>query len=124
MKRNWRDPTLLNQTSLFVILGVLLLIGVGLLFLFVGFLSLGLQSRGSDSVQISLTINRDSSTTVRGLLQDTDLLEGLDDGSLDTGGGVLVVRGSVSSSVLASVELGEGSDTDVLSQVDVSGDGR
>jgi hypothetical protein len=34
-----------------------------------------------------------------------------------------VVRGSVSSSVLASVELGEGSDTDVLSQVDVSGDG-
>jgi hypothetical protein len=34
-----------------------------------------------------------------------------------------VVRGSVSSSVLTTVELGEGSDTDVLSQVDVSGDG-
>jgi hypothetical protein len=33
------------------------------------------------------------------------------------------VRGSDSSSVLSTVELGEGSDTDVLSEVDVSSDG-
>lgn len=34
-----------------------------------------------------------------------------------------MVRGSVTSTVLATVELGEGADTDVLSEVDVSGDG-
>lgn len=70
-----------------------------------------------------LSVNRDSSTSVGGLLQDTDLLQGLDDGSLNTGRGVLVVRRSVSSSVLTTVKLGQSADTDVLSQVDVSGDG-
>lgn len=34
-----------------------------------------------------------------------------------------MVGGSVASSVLLAVELGEGSDSDVLSEVDVSGDG-
>ena len=57
------------------------------------------------------------------MLQDSDLLEGLADVSLDRGRGVGVVRGSDSSSVLASVELGERSDTNVLSEVDVSSDG-
>jgi hypothetical protein len=75
------------------------------------------------AIQHLLSVNGDSSTSVRGLLQDTNLLQRLDDGSLNTSGGVLVVRRSVSSSVLTTVELGKGSDTDVLSQVDVSGDG-
>lgn len=56
-------------------------------------------------------------------LKDTDLLEGLADTSLDGTGGVTVVGGSRSSSVLSTVELGKSTDTNVLSEVDVSGDG-
>ena len=55
-------------------------------------------------------------------LKHTDLLEGLDNVSLDTLGRVAVVAWSGSSSVLGSVQLGERTDTDVLSEVDVSGD--
>jgi hypothetical protein len=57
------------------------------------------------------------------VLKDTDLLKRLADVPLDGSGSVGVVRGSDSSSVLSTVELGEGSDTDVLSEVDVSSDG-
>lgn len=57
------------------------------------------------------------------LLKDTDSLEGLNDGTLDTSGGVTVVTGADTTAVLATVELGEGTDTDVLAEVDVTGDG-
>lgn len=70
----------------------------------------------------SLSVNADLPSTVSGLLEHTNLLQRLEDGPLDTGSGVLVVRGPVSTSVGTSVELGESTDTDVLPEVDVSGD--
>ena len=76
-----------------------------------------------DLLKISLSVLGDSSSSVGVVLEDSDLLEGLADVPLDRGRGVGVVGGSDSSSVLASVELGERSDTNVLSEVDVSSDG-
>ena len=70
----------------------------------------------------SLSVDADLPSTVGGLLEHTDLLQRLEDGPLDTGSGVLVVRGPVSTTVGTTVELGEGTNTDVLPQVDVSGD--
>jgi hypothetical protein len=70
----------------------------------------------------SLSVNADLPSTVGGLLEHTDLLQRLEDGPLDTGSGVLVVRGPVSTTVGTTIELGEGTNTDVLPQVDVSGD--
>lgn len=57
-------------------------------------------------------------------LEDTDLLEGLDNVTLDTGGRVAVVAGLDSAAVLGAVELGEGANSDVLAEVDVTGNGR
>lgn len=56
-------------------------------------------------------------------LEDTDLLQRLEDGSLNTLGRVAVVAWSDTSSVLGTVELGKSTDTNVLSEVDVSGNG-
>lgn len=64
----------------------------------------------------------DLSATVLGLLEDSELLERLDDLSLNGSRAVSVVRGSVSTVDGSSVQLLEGTDSDVLSQVDVSGD--
>jgi hypothetical protein len=69
------------------------------------------------------SILADLSATVGSGLKNTDLLEGLNDSSLNTGGRVSVVGGSDSSSVLGSVKLGKGSNTHGLSEVDVSGNG-
>ena len=57
------------------------------------------------------------------VLKDTNLLEGLADVPLNGSRGVGVVGRSDTSSVLSSVELGQSSDTNVLSEVDVSSDG-
>jgi hypothetical protein len=57
-------------------------------------------------------------------LKDTDLLERLDNVALDTGGRVAVVAGADTTTVLGAVELGEGANTDVLAEVDVTGNGR
>ena len=77
---------------------------------------------GRSGCSDSLSVDADLPATVSGLLEHTDLLQRLEDGPLDTGSGVLVVRGPVSTTVGTSVELGEGTDTDVLPEVDVSGD--
>lgn len=55
-------------------------------------------------------------------LEDTNLLERLDNVALDAGGRVAVVAGLDAAAVLGAVELGEGTDTDVLAEVDVAGD--
>lgn len=65
----------------------------------------------------------DLPASVRGSLKHTNLLKRLDNGPLDTSGGVTVVGRSSTSSVLGTVELGKSTDTDVLPEVDVSGDG-
>lgn len=69
------------------------------------------------------SILADLPASVRGGLKHTNLLKRLDNGPLDTGGGVTVVGRSGASSVLSTVELGKGTDTNVLPEVDVSGDG-
>ena len=134
---------------LLVILLVLLLILLLILLLVRLLVNLALQGRSGDSVQVSpgerkkngtkrlsnqassaryrfslnsLSVDADLPSTVGGLLEHTDLLQRLEDGPLDTGSGVLVVRGPVSTTVGTTVELGEGTNTDVLPQVDVSGD--
>ena len=138
----------IEQESLLVVLVVLLLVLFLILLLVRLLLDLALQSRSGDSVQVtpeweeerdrdrqstevrhkngilrhSLSVNADLPSTVSGLLEHTDLLQRLEDGPLDTGSGVLVVRGPVSTSVGTSVELGESTNTDVLPEVDVSGD--
>ena len=141
----------IEQKSLLVVLVVLLLVLILILLLVRLLLDLALQSRSGDSVQVtpkweergqdrqsakvrrikiawnhhlrhSLSVNADLPSTVSGLLEHTDLLQRLEDGPLNTGSGVLVVRGPVSTSVGTSVELGESTDTDVLPEVDVSGD--
>jgi hypothetical protein len=55
-------------------------------------------------------------------LEDTDLLESLDNVPLHTGRRVTVVAGAGAASLLGTVQLGKGTDTDVLAEVDVAGD--
>ena len=56
-------------------------------------------------------------------LEDTDLLQRLNNGALDTGGRIAVVAWLCAAAVLGAVELGEGANTNVLAEVDVTGDG-
>ena len=96
-----------------------------LLFLLLIFLFLlsSLNYCSGDSVKITLTILAYSASTVVGLFEDTDFFEGLTDPSLDTGRALCVVRGAVSSSVTATVKFCESTNTDVLAEVYVTGDG-
>jgi hypothetical protein len=95
-----------------------------LLFLFLLFLvlilPLSLHDGSGNTIQVPLTVLGYSSSTVLGLLQDTDLFERLTHFALDVGGGIGVVGGPVAPAVAAAMELGEGADTDVFSEVDVS----
>jgi hypothetical protein len=77
----------------------------------------------SDTVQISLTVLGDSSAAVLGLFQDTNLLESLDNSSVDRAGGVLVVGWSGATVDSVTVMLVESANTNVLVEVDVSGNG-
>lgn len=106
---------------LLVVLGLLLRLLLGLLLLL---LALGLEDGGGDTVKVTHAVLRDLASTVGVSLKDTDLLEGLDDVALDTGGRVAVVAGLDTTAVLGAVELGEGTNTDVLAEVDVTGNGR
>lgn len=54
-------------------------------------------------------------------LKDTNLLEALDDGSLDTSRRVGVVGWAGAAALGSAVQLGERANTDLLSQVDVAG---
>lgn len=106
---------------LLVVLGLLLRLLLGLLLLLV---ALSLKDGGGDTVKVTHAILRDLASAVGVSLEDTDLLESLDDVALDTGGRVAVVAGLDSAAVLGAVKLGEGTDTDVLAKVDVTGNGR
>jgi len=65
----------------------------------------------------------DLPASVRVRLKDTDLFKGLNNVSLNTLSGIAVVAWAGSSAVLGSVELREGTDTNVLSEVNVTGNG-
>ena len=117
-KYNESPIRLLFVSLLLILLLVLILL---LLLGLVG--SLLLEDSGGNSVEITHTVLADLPASVRVGLKDTDLLEGLNDVSLDTLGGIAVVTWAGSSAVLGSVQLGKGTDTNVLSKVDVTSDG-
>lgn len=96
-----------NALTLLVILLLLLLLDGGL----------------GDTVQITLTLLGDATTTLEAVLNDTDLLESLEDLAVDGAGGVDVVAGARATVLLSSVDLAETTDTDRLAHVDVAGDG-
>lgn len=81
-----------------------------------------LQGLSSNTVQISLTVSRDSST-LWGNLKDTQLLQGLQDSSVDGTGGISVLGWSTTSVDGTTVELVQLTDTNLLSQVDVTSSG-
>lgn len=81
------------------------------------------QSLSGDTVQISLTVFRDSSATLWRDFDNTDLLQSLQDPSVDGTGSIDVLLWSGSSVLGATVQFVQFTDTDMLSQVDVSGNG-
>lgn len=115
-----------GERNLLVVLLSLLLVVLLLLRLLLGLLlvALGLEDGGGDTVKVTHAILRDLAAAVGVGLKDTDLLERLDNVALDTGGRVAVVAGADTTTVLGAVELGEGANTDVLAEVDVTGNGR
>jgi hypothetical protein len=83
-----------------------------------------LNDRGGDTVEVTLAVNGDAATTTGSvLLEDTDLLEGLENLALDRAGGVGVVRGAVTAVGGTTVELLESTNTDVLA-CEKGGEGR
>lgn len=87
-----------------------------------------LHGSHSNSVQISGTGLSDSSAALASgvlilidLLNDTELLEGLDDLAVNGAGGIDVVVWSRASVLGAAVDLAEAANTDGLAEIDVSG---
>lgn len=80
------------------------------------------QSGSGDTVQISQTVVGDSSTTLWRDFDDTQLFQGLQNLSVNGTGSVDVLVWSDTSVLGTTVQLVQLTDTDLLSQVDVSGD--
>lgn len=73
-------------------------------------------------MQVTLSILRDPAAATSVELEDTDLAKSLDDLALDRSRSVAVVGGAVAAVDGAAVDLLEGSDSDVLAEVDEAGD--
>lgn len=87
-------------------------------------LLLGLSGGLGNSVQITLAGLGDAAATlVLVLLNDANLLEGLEDLAVDGAGGIDVVAGAVATVLGSAVNLAETANTDGLAEVDVAGDG-
>lgn len=83
-----------------------------------------LDSRPGNAVQVTLAALGDAATALLLVdLDNTDLLEGLQDLAVDLAGGVDVVRGPRAAVLGRAVHLAEATDTDGLAEVDVAGDG-
>ena len=77
-----------------------------------------------DTVQITLAGLGDAAATLLlVLLNDANLLEGLEDLAVDGAGGVDVVGGTVAAVLGGTVDAAETADTDGLAEVDVTGHG-
>ena len=77
-----------------------------------------------NTVQIPLAALGDAAATlVLVVLEDIDLLEGLEDLTVDGSRGVNVVGGTVAAVLGRAVDLAQTVDTDGLAEVDVTGDG-
>lgn len=103
---------------LVILLLVRLLLGLGLVLL-----SESLEAGDGDSVEVTHTILRDTTTTLGVLLENTNTLETLNDLALNRTGGVSVVRRAETAVGGTTVELSEMADTDSLAKVDVTGEG-
>lgn len=86
-----------------------------------GLLVIFFQSLSSNTVQVSLTVLGDLSATLWRNLNNANLLQSLDNLSVDRAGSVSVLVWSETSVDRATVQLVQLTDTNVLSQVDVSG---
>ena len=76
-----------------------------------------------DTVKIPLTSLGDTTTTlILIVLKDTDLLEGLEDATVDGAGGIDVVVGAGAAVLGRTVDLPQTANTDGLAEVDVTGD--
>ena len=91
-----------------------------LLFLVFLLVLLGLNNGGGNSVQVTETVLAYSAATVLSLLKYTNLLQRLANFALHRGGRFVVVGGTVSTPVASTVQFCEGTNTDVLAEVDVS----
>jgi len=77
-----------------------------------------------DTVQVTLAGLGDATATLVLVgLEDTDLLEGLENLAVDRAGGVDMVGGAGAAVLGATVGLAEAADTDGLAHVDVAGAG-
>lgn len=81
-----------------------------------------LNDGGRDAVEVALTVLGNAAAAVVGLLEHADLLKRLADLALNRGRSIRVVRWAVAATVAAAVQLGQGADTDVFPEVDVSCD--
>jgi hypothetical protein len=84
---------------------------------------LGLDSSLGDTVQITLARLGDTTATLLlVVLENTDLLQGLNDLSVDRSGSIDVVGGTGATVLDTTVDLAQTADTDSLADVDVTGD--
>lgn len=86
-----------------------------------GLLVIFFQSLSSNTVQVSLTVLGDLSATLWRNLNNANLLQSLNNLSVDRARSVSVLVWSETSVDRATVQLVQLTDTNVLSQVDVSG---
>lgn len=94
----------------------------GLLVILILLLSLG--GGLGNTVQITLAGLGDAAATlVLVLLENTNLLEGLEDLAVDGARGIDVARGTGTAVLGGAVDLAETADTNGLAEVDVAGDG-
>jgi hypothetical protein len=84
-------------------------------------LSINVDERASDVIQVSLTLGGDAATTLGILLEDLELFEGLEGLSVDGSRGINVVGGAAAVVLAASVDDLEGAYTDSRSEVNVTG---
>ena len=92
--------------------------------LLIVFLLLLVNGGLGNTVQIPLAALGDAAATlVLVVLEDIDLLEGLEDLTVDGSRGVNVVGGTVAAVLGRAVDLAQTVDTDGLAEVDVTGDG-
>lgn len=78
---------------------------------------------GSNAVQITLTFRGNLATTIAVLLQQVQLLQGLDGLAVDGARGILVVGWASAAALLATVDQVQGTNTNSRAQVNVTGDG-
>lgn len=110
----------MTKDLLVILLVLVLVLGLRLALLL---LAGSLEASHGDTVQVTHTILRDTTTTLGVLLENTDTLETLNNLTLNGSGSVGVVRRAESAVRGTTVELSEVADTNSLAEVDMTGKG-